>query len=266
MNLLRLLQNFRRDFRIWDRPSQSAFVIALALTLLFAAAFFVVPAQGRQTWLIGLGGMLLVTQLIVLWGNRGLVAAYTQAQRRFIAGDYEAARTLLEKMRTENQADVRALTLLGNAYRQLGKLDESENVLRAALDKESLHPFPLYGFGRTLLAKGAYAEAAETLKQALHAGTIIAQFDLAEAHYRQQQYDEARRLLEAVRPTLREPFRVLMAAYLLYQMGAGAAPSSAMLREGLPYWQDSAQRFQTTPYGAALAQDISQMHSLMEGQ
>lgn len=264
MTIIRLLQDLSRDFRTWDKASQSAFSIALVLLFSFGLALIFAPNEWRQIAAIGLVGLIFVMQVIILWANRGMIRPYTQAQRRFMKGDFEQARTLLEQVRESGKADVRVLTLLGNTYRQLGKLEESEIALRDALDKDSLHPFPLYGFGRTLLSKGNYHEAVTMLEKAVDAGTTVAQFDLGEAYYRLGQWQEAKASLQAVRPSLQEPYRALMADYLLYRMGVGTLPSSSLIHDGLPYWQETAARLHNTAYGIALIEDIDAMHILTE--
>jgi tetratricopeptide (TPR) repeat protein len=264
MTLVRLIQDLRRDFHTWDKSSQAALVIALGLCVIFGLAILIAPVEWRQLAMIGLVGLIFVMQVIVLWANRAMIAPYTQAQKRFMEGDFEQARALLEQLRDSGKANMRVLTLLGNTYRQLGKLDESEIELRKALDKESLHPFPLYGFGRTLLSKGNYHEAVIVLEKSVHAGTMVAQFDLGETHYRLGQWQEAKTHLQAVRPSLQEPYRALMADYLLYRLGAGEPPSPTLLHNGLPYWQETAARLGNTPYGNALVEDIDAMHILTE--
>ena len=39
---------------------------------------------------------LIVLDVSVLWGNRGMVSAFTRAQRLYLDGELEAARDLLE--------------------------------------------------------------------------------------------------------------------------------------------------------------------------
>src|SRR5690606_37166419 len=149
-----------------------------------------------------------------------------------------------------DRSNVQLLTLLGNTYRQLGMLDESEEVLTKAIELRPFDHFSLYGFGRTLLVRGLYAPAAEAIHEALQAGAPpIVQFDLGEARYRQGLTDDARLSLEAARRLDQESHRALMTDYLLYKLGAGKMPSRELIQSGLPYWQDHAGRFSHTPYG-----------------
>jgi tetratricopeptide (TPR) repeat protein len=190
---------------------------------------------------------------------------FMKAQRAYINGDFDTARQYLETLREQDNADIQALTLLGNTYRQLGLLNRSREVLSEALNIDPDHYFPLYGFGRTLLAEGHYAEAAQTIQSALDAGAPPAvAFDFGEAQYRAGQLDEAVQVLQAARPELRESYRILMTDYLLYRLDAGLPPAADLINAGLPYWQASAQRFQQTPYGAALAADVHALLSLLE--
>jgi tetratricopeptide (TPR) repeat protein len=240
--------------------------MALILFVVLLIVGLASPPELRTPALIGAGGSLLVMQLAVMWGNRGMVNVFTQAQRAYLEGDLDAARTLLETVRASGKADMRTLTLLGNTYRQLGRLGESEAVLYEALDKAPDHHFPLYGFGRTLLSEGRYDGAAEALARALDAGAPpIAWLDLAEAHYRLNRMDEARTALDKL-PAQAEDYRMLMAAYLRYQVDGGAPPAAALIEAGLPYWEASAERFQATPYGKALIEDMRTLRNIVHVQ
>jgi tetratricopeptide (TPR) repeat protein len=261
-----LIRRLRHEFPAWDRPTQIAFVMALILFVVLLLVAALAPPELRTPALIGAGGSLLVLQLAVMWGNRGMVNVFTQAQRAYLAGDLDAARAILEAARSAGKADMRALTLLGNTYRQLGRLAESKAVLYEALDKAPDHHFPLYGFGRTLLSEGHYEEAAAALAGALDAGAPpIASLDLAEAHYRAGRLNEARAALDQL-PALAEDYRALMAAYLRYQVGAGAPPTAALIQAGLPFWEGSAARFHATPYGKALNEDIQKLKGIVHVQ
>jgi tetratricopeptide (TPR) repeat protein len=258
----RLLQAVRQ----WDKPSQVALALALALlvVMLLVAAFG--PPGLRQPALIGAGGLLIITQLIILWGNRGMVTPYTKAQRAYLDEDFETARQLLEGVRASGKADFRELTLLGNTYRQLGEVNLSEEVLTEALRLQPNHHFSLYGFGRTLLVQGKYTEAADAISRALAAGApSVVQVDLGEAYYRQGLWDEARAALEEVTSLVEAAHRRLMADYLLYRLDHGEPPSEALIEAGLPYWRAEVERFRLTPYGRALADDVRRLQTLGGG-
>jgi tetratricopeptide (TPR) repeat protein len=261
-----LITRLRKEFPNWDRPTQIAFLMALLLFIVLLIVGLASPLELRTPALIGAGGSLLVMQLAVMWGNRGMVNVFTQAQRAYLDGDLEGARALLEGARTAGKADMRALTLLGNTYRQLGRLAESEAVLYEALDKAPDHQFPLYGFGRTLLSEGRYEDAAAALVRALDAGApAIAWLDLAEAYYRLKRHDEARAALEKV-PAQTEDYRALMAVYLRYQLGGGEPPTAALVEAGLPYWEASVARFRATPYSEALIEDMRTLRDIAHVQ
>jgi tetratricopeptide (TPR) repeat protein len=261
----RLTARLAAWLREWDWPSKVALFTALALFILALLVAAFGPADLRQPALVGAAGLFLVTQIIILWGNRGMVTAYTKAQRYYVAGDFEAARAMLERLAADEQADANALTLLGNTYRQLGRLDESEASLRQAIVKRPSHYFSLYGFGRTLLTKGNYTEAATILQQALDAGApTLVQFDLGDARYRQGLHQEAAVLLQAVKPVIEEPYRALMVDYLLFRLNSGPIPAVELIRVGLPYWRASADRFSQTPYGQSLADDVLWMQARLK--
>ncbi len=260
----RLTAYLLKQFRLWEPSTRFAFATALVLMLLAVGLLLFGPSELRQPALIGVIGLILAAQVIFMWGNRQMVTPFTQAQRFYLAEDFTAARTILEELRAADKADSTALTLLANTYRQLGMLDESEEVVKKAIEIRPFDPFPLYGFGRTLLVKGLYKESAEILRQALETGAPpLVHFDLGEALYRQGLVDEARDELIAAGNSP-DAFRELMRDYLLYCMGTHEKPTREVVQAGIAYWQDHAERFRQTPYGQALANDVRQMQPLME--
>lgn len=262
-----LIRRIRRDFMMWERPAQISLIIGLLLLVLALGAAFLGPEDIRLPALIGAGGFILITQITVLWANRGMVTPFTQAQRHYLAGEFEAARTLLEDLRTAGKADARTLTLLGNTYRQLGNLRDSRAVLYEALNKAPNHHYPMYGFGRTLLSEGNYIEAAEYFERSLAAGAPVpVRIDFAEALYRAGDRQGALAALQSDEAALRsqEPYRQLMAQYLLYRLGAVETLDPELIRLGLPYWQAAAERFAHSRYGTELTQDIQHMRERAE--
>jgi tetratricopeptide (TPR) repeat protein len=252
-------------FRAWDAPSRFALITALVLLFLILLMLAFGPQNLRQPAFVGFIGLIIVIQVIFMWGNRGMVTPFTQAQRYYLAEDFGSARQILESLNVNGKVDAQALTLLGNTYRQLGMLDESEEVLTKALDIRPSDHFPLYGIGRTLLVKGQYAQAADKIKQALDAGAPpIIQLDLGEALYRLEKMDEARHVLTVARDVSQEPHRALMSQYLLFRLGVGQPPTIDLVAAGLAYWQENAIRFQETPYGQMLADDIQHMQAFTE--
>jgi tetratricopeptide (TPR) repeat protein len=196
-----------------------------------------------------------------------MVTAFTRAQRHYLAGEFEQALELLETARRESNVDMRLLTLLGNVYRQLGALDESHHILYEALDKAPNHYFPLYGFGRTLLSEGNYAEAAQVLRRAVDAGAPTGvRVDLAEAYYRSGQRTEALAELKSLdlHTFGGEPHRQLLAIYLLFRLNGGGSPDAGIIDSGMLYWEATAERFRDTRYGTDLAQDIQHMRGRIE--
>lgn len=256
-----------RDFPGWERATQTAFVLGLVLVVITVGVVVVGPPEIRVAALVGTGALLLVIQATVLWANRSMVTAFTRAQRYYLTGEFEQARELLETARKNGSTDMRMLTLLGNTYRQLGALDESHRILYEALDKAPNHYFPLYGFGRTLLSEGNYAEAAKVLQRAVDADAPTSvHVDLAEAYFRAENYTEALAELHGLdlRSFAQEPHRQLFAVYLLFRLNGGSPPDMGMIRSGLPYWEATAERFSHTRYGRDIAQDIQHMRGRIE--
>src|SRR5579871_2842590 len=124
--MLWLVSRLRRDFSSWDRSTKLAFGIGTILLIAAILITVVAPVDFRLPLLVGAGLLLIVLEVTVLWGNRGMISAFTRAQRMYVEGDLAGARDLLESNRPK--ANARMLTLLGNTYRQLGQLDQSETV------------------------------------------------------------------------------------------------------------------------------------------
>jgi tetratricopeptide (TPR) repeat protein len=255
----RITRSLIRRYGQWERGARYAMLAALALLAVVLVVGVVGPPDLRLSVIVGVMGLLLVMQVIALWANRDLVTPFTAAQRRYRAADFDGARAILEGERAA--LDGRGLTLLGNTYRQLGRLDESEAALRVALAKLPDDAYPLFGLGRTLLAQGRYADAADALRAALDAGTAAtARADLGEALYRAGRTDEARAVLESVDAAACEPYRALMTRFLLHGPD-GISDARVLLDAGLPYWRAAAERFAHTPYGADAASDVAAMEA-----
>ena len=258
---------FIKAFRSWERSTQLAFIIAFVLLII---AFIVVLSSSgnlRQNALIGFIGLIIALQIIFMWGNRTMVTAYTQAQRRYLAEDFIGARDILETFHNTGKLNASSLTLLANTYRQLGDVEKSEEIVKKALALRPFDHFPLYSFGRTLLIRGFYAQAIDTFRQALQAGApTIVEFDLGEALYRNGEFDASAELLERLRDPQQESFRLLMTDYLLYRMGRRDTLDTLEVSAGIAYWRELANRFQVTPYGQMLAQDVAYMQSLVEAK
>ncbi|MCL4250227.1 MAG: tetratricopeptide repeat protein [Anaerolineae bacterium] len=258
-----LIARLRRDVSAWDRPTQAGFVLALGLLAIAVLLFFIAPQEQRQTILIGIGALIIVTQILVMWGNRTMVAPLTQAQRAFLRGDLEGAVALLEPMRASGEADARTLTLLGNAYRQLGRLDESAAILSEAVDNSPNHHYPLYGFGRTLIVQGNYADGVAFVKRALEAGAPPAvRFDIAEAYYRQGNIEDLVAVLSDVDVAGEEPRELLLSLWRWRYAGA-PSPRRELLEGGIVFWEVQAERFAATPYGASVGNDVTYLKSLL---
>ncbi len=259
MTLGRLTALLISKFRGWERNSQIGFFVALALLFPSFIAATAGPEPVKLPAIIAVLGLTFAMQGIFLWENRGMVTEYVKAQRAFMRGEFTQARDLLRDKIATGKYDVQDLTLLGNTYRQLGDLEKSAAVLSEALNIAPEHYFPLYGFGRTLLAQGQYAQAVAMIQRALTAGApTVIRYDLGEALYRAGEADPAHEQLQAVRPSLAdEPHRALMADWMLANLTGQAPPTPSPA--ALAYWQHQQHLFSSTPYGRALADDLSQL-------
>ncbi|KXK19576.1 MAG: Tetratricopeptide repeat protein [Chloroflexi bacterium OLB15] len=259
-----LLNRVLRDFSNWERPLRWTILSSLALLLILSLIILFGPYELRLPACIGAFGLIALSQVAVMLAYRDMVSPLVKAQRDYLANDFEAAKTTLEELLRQGKADVRALTVLGNTYRQLGDLEASKAVLYEALNKNPEHQFPLYGIGRTLLSEGDYVGAVDALQRALAAGAPeVTRLDLAEALYRIEHDEEARAVLAAVDPQILDgdPARLLMFHYLNAQV-TGADAKAAFPLEGLPFWEAMAERFSNTRYGRDLAVDVKRMQGV----
>ena len=252
-------------FRAWERSTQVAFMLAFVLLVVSFGIFSTNTGSLRQSALIGVVGLIFALQVIFMWGNRTMVTAFTQAQRRYLAGDFSAACQILEQFHATGKANVQSLTLLANTYRQLGDLEKSEEIVKKALALRPFDHFPLYSFGRTLLIRGLYTQAVDVIQQAIDADApTIVYFDLGEALYRAGNYQAAAAALQRLQNEDQEPFRLLMTVYLRYRMQLGEAPAAQLVSAGVAYWDELATRFHNTPYGQTLAGDVAYLQALVE--
>ncbi|MDZ4763701.1 MAG: hypothetical protein SGI73_04055 [Chloroflexota bacterium] len=260
-----LIRQIVKSYSTWDRPTQIALLAAVGLFIPTVIVALIAPDGVRPFAWFGAGMLLLTAQIAVMWGSRGMVGVTTLAQRAYLAGDLARARMLLEQLRTSGSADFRALTLLGNVYRQEARLDESLTVLYEAIDKVSDHPFPFVGIGRTLLSMGEYIPAAVAFEQALaFEAPDSVWVDLAEGYFRLDRADDARAALDKSVSALSEVHMALMAAYLRYRLGVGNRPPKDLIETGMIFWRAAAVRFAHTSYGVALADDIRVLDELIQ--
>jgi hypothetical protein len=256
------VSSFWRDSQAWDRTVKIGVVMSLALLVVLLTLILFAPQQARPAFLIGIVGVVIVMQILIMWGNRHLVTPYARAQQQFLEGDYGAARdTLLASIaETEGKGkrpSIDTLTLLGNTYRNLALLRESEDILTTALQRQPQNPFPLYGFGRTLLAAGRFADAETYFRRAMDAGGPAGMaFDVALAQVLQNSYEAAFPVLRGVvQDTTQDIPRRWMAQRLLpLEQQTPAAFSTDEALFGEVFWQKEAERFASTPYGQLIKQ------------
>lgn len=266
MMIAHFVQDLRRRFPTWDTPSKYALIIGLVLLPITLVLGFFGPEEIRLPAKIGAFGLLLMVQLVILWGNRGMMSPLSQAQKHFRDGDYETAREILENLPVNDQPSVDALTLLANTYRHLGLLEQSYQAVSQALELKPDYHYVLYGMGRTLLAWGQYADASNFITKALFSGApTVVKFDLGHSLYRQNKINEAKQnFLEVIDIIKDEPYQLLLAQYCLVQMGEGQGPDMQLIQQGLPHWKATAEKFSNTPYGTAIQADVDILNSWLK--
>lgn len=250
--------------------------LAIGLSIMMAVVLFVVLSQAdsdsRVAWAVGFAGLLALLQVMILLRGKGQQGNLLEAQKAFVDGRYEEAAGLLESQ-LPHAPDLKTLTVLGNTYRQLGRLDESAALLQQAVEQFPGKGFPVYGLGRTRLAQGYYHEAVQLIEQALKMGARKAvRADLALALY----YAEAdqSRIIEVAQQTGRmlnvENYRALMVNYLLAQFATNSAEAQVAKRvmhnsaSGLAYWRGEAKRHATTDFGQRLTSDVGRIEAILQ--
>ena len=176
------LRDFARRAPAWDASVKVSFALALALFVCLMALGLGGPAEIRLPARIGAFGVLITGQLLFLWGNRREISPYHQAQQRFIAGDFQAAKSILEAAPATARESVDALVLLGNTYRHLAQFDRGRAALERALALNPRHHLAHFSRGKLSLVLGDYAAARESIARALELGAPdIVRFELGQA-------------------------------------------------------------------------------------
>lgn len=263
------LSNLRTAWRHVPASIRRLILAALVVSLALLVFSFIGPPDLQLVAVLALVGLFVMIQVGILWIMWRQNPEVRQARKAYTAHDYpEAVRILLAAEREKGQLDVMGQTLLGNAYRQLGQLEDSERVLRAAYEAEPDTPFAAYGLGRTRLVQGAYTEAVTLIEQAYQnraAQVILA--DLGQAYYLAGQSEAGDILDQAARLNL-QPHRALMTVYLRWRLSGEASDEVLLERlrrydHGLAYWQAELERFRDTPYGEALGEDLARIDGLL---
>lgn len=262
--MIHLVRRIWRDFPTWERRVQIAVGLAIFLLLVAVVALFAAPREARLPILIGAFGLVVVTQIAVLYAYRGMVNAYTQAQRFYLAADYAKTVSTLKLAQTGKPLSTPAQVLLGNAYRQLGQLESSRSILSEVLNNAAntqvSNHHAMYALGRTLIALGEYEDAAAQFQAALNAGAPKAvQLDLAEAFYRAQNLEGVHGALSGIdrESDLVEVPRLWLYDWLCVRTINTPLPASALTKQALPFWRGVAAQFADTAYGRDVARDLA---------
>ena len=258
MMLRHVSRDLARRAPAWDKPSKIALGIAIILLVLLLALGFTGPAEFQLPARIGAFGLLVSLQLLFLWANRRDISPYHQAQQHFIAGEYQQARAILERIPASARVSVDALVLLGNTYRHLRHDDASQRALARALEHKPRHHLALFSMGKLRLVAGEYEIAQIFFARALEAGAPAAvQFELGQTWYLLGETEKAIGQLRGMRAYLHEePARLMLAAYYLWRLGDGDLPARDQISVHIQFWRDEAERYHDTPYGAQLRVDV----------
>ncbi len=266
MMFWQVARDLTRRLPEWDASAKLSLAIAILLLLLLLAIGFTGPEAIQFPARLGAFAMLVTIQLLFLWGNRRDASPYHQAQQHFIAGDYHAARDILEAMPEAGSASVDALVLLGNSYRHLGQFDSAQAALIQALEHKPTHDLALFSIGKLKLAQGQYAAAGDYFEGAISAGAPdIVRFDLGQARFLLGEAAAATQQLTAARSALvNDRAQLLLLQYYLFALEADRFPESQLIGENLPFWRAEAAKYAASPYGFHLSKIVSELEAALE--
>lgn len=129
---MRFLINQFRLIRYWELSARLSLAMALILLVIVGYMMIAGPEQVRTPALIGFIGLVIVTQGVLLWGNRFLFDPVQRAQELYAAGRYAAARDVLLQVtqRVPVQQAPQVHLLLARTYRALDEHDLAQSVIR----------------------------------------------------------------------------------------------------------------------------------------
>ena len=254
------LRDVARRVPEWDAPVKASLTLALLLFVFLMALGLGGPPAVRLPARIGAFGLLVTGQLLFMWGNRRELSPYHQAQQHFIAGEYQAARSILEATPVSSRESVDALVLLGNAYRHLALFDQSRAVLDRALALNPRHHLAHFSLGKLSLILGEYAAARESIALALELGAPdIVRFELGQACFLSHDEDAARLAFNDLPADFSdEPGQALLLAYYLLCLGS-APPNPSLIDAGLAHCRDDIVKYAGTSYGDHIAHVLQQV-------
>ena len=256
-----MMRTLARRLPKWDASVKLAIALAITLLIMLVALGFGGPQPVQFPARIGAFGLLVTLQILFLWANRREISPYHQAQKHFIAGDYQAARSILEAIPESSRVSVDALVLLGNCYRHLGNYENSRRALEQALRAKPEHHLALFSRGKLSLVQGEYAHASELLAKALAAGSPeIVRFELGQAYYLLGDYERALPQFHFVAAYVEDDSQLmLMLTHYLHVLGGSEPPSEKLTLAGIDHWCQEALRHATTPYGEAIRRAVKNL-------
>ena len=260
------LRDFARRVPEWEASVKASLALALFLFVILMALGLGGPPAVRLPARFGAFGVLITLQLLFLWGNRREISPYHQAQQHFIAGDFQATRSILEAAPASSRESVDALVLLGNAYRHLALFEQSRAVLERALALNARHHLAHFSLGKLSLILGEYAAARESIARAIELGApAIVNFELGQACFLSDQKDAALRAFRGLPADVSDqPGPALLLAYYWHSLGAAEPPSATLISAGSESLRADAAKYARTPYGEHLArvpQQLERLHS-----
>ncbi|GAB1421959.1 hypothetical protein MASR2M15_21610 [Anaerolineales bacterium] len=255
---MRLLIDLSRRFRHeWDRTTRNAMLIALVFAGILVILLFTGDDNLKTVSCIGIFGVLIVMQVIAMWGNRGMIEPLAKAQQAFLNDQYEKSLHILESEADHESAVVQLL--MASNFRQLGQFEASADLLAGLIEKDPQNDRAYYARGKLALVQGLYEAAITDFQRALKLGAPhFVQFDLGFTYYALGNIERAIKVLNAARPYVEAeaPF-LLYVEYIECLLDPERYLSQTLKEDGIAYWEEEARRFPATPYGQQLFEDIN---------
>lgn len=255
-----------------DPRLRAAFIATIVLSGLIVLVTQIVGEEDSFPIVVSLIVFMSLVQmgLLFFWNGDTTSGALVAARRYYINGKFQEAATVLENTDLE-KADAALLSLLGNTYRQMKRLDDSEQILRTAVERFPTDKLALYGLGKTLLVRGQYPQAIRMIERALaNDGRKHILVELMQAmFYAEREPQMVLHQAEAAAHVLNlEQYRTLYVHYVLYNLGHDDKDVARRVihtnRDGLAYWQSEARRFADQDYGRRVAGDVMAIKAILD--
>lgn len=137
---MRFIINQIRLLTYWDTATRLSLFMAMGLIVVMLILLSVGPQNLRTPAAIGLVGLVISTQVIVMWGNRFLLNPTTAVNNMLVNGQYDKARRFLNNLIQQSSANTIPLRLLlAEVCINQGDMEAAHAELQAILRVDDTH-------------------------------------------------------------------------------------------------------------------------------